>query len=268
MKNIVVPTDFSTNARNALDYAIHIANLMDECTIHLIHVFAIRSETGLMASINTFMRKHVEDQLAEIKEEVGPALFNGTSLRTGGFEGYPIDTINEYAATVKAEYIIMGTQGATGLKGVFLGSNTTGLIKLCKRPIIAVPSEYKYQPIKEIALSIDSAKVSQEEVLRPLIDLAELSKARVDVLHVERAKALATIDAGVDIYLSDLPHSFHYVEHSDINKGINTFLREHKTDVLCMIHRERSFLNRLIFESVTTIEALNCPVPLLVLHDK
>jgi nucleotide-binding universal stress UspA family protein len=267
MKNIVVPTDFSANARNALDYAINIANQLDECVVHLIHVFAYRSETGLMASVNNFMRKHVEENLVELSAAVESSLFNGTSLRTGAFEGYPIDTITEYAETVNANYIIMGTQGATGLKGIFMGSNTTGVIKLCSRPIIAIPSGYKYRPLNEIAFAVDSEKVNREKILRPLIYLAEVNKARVDILHVEKAKELATIDAGVDIYLSDLNHSFHYIEGRDVNKGINTFLREHNSDMLCMIHRRRSFLNRLIFESVTSVEALNCPVPLLILHD-
>lgn len=268
MKNIVVPTDFSTNARNALNYAVNVANKMDECTIHLIHIFVTRSETGLMASINAVMKKHVEEEFSKIKAVIQPALFNGTSLRIGAYEGYPIDTITEYAETIKADYVIMGTQGATGLKGIFMGSNTTGVIKQCTRPIIAIPSDYKYQTIKEVALAIDSGKVSQDEVLQPMIKLAELFRAKVDVIHVERTKALATIDAGVDIYLSDLQHQFHYVENRDINKGINVFLQEQESDLLCMIHRERNFLSRLIFASTTSIEALDCPVPLLILHDR
>ncbi len=267
MKNIVVPTDFSSNARDALMYAIHFANQLDECVIHLIHVFAVRSDTGLMASVNAFMKRNVNEELSELVEEAKPSLFNGTKLLAAAYEGYPIDTINEYAETVKADYVIMGTKGASGLKSVFVGSNTSGLIKLCTRPIIVVPAKYKYRPIQKIALAIDSLRIDRERILSPLIKLAEVYRAKIDIVHVERTKELATIDAGVDVYLSEVNRSFHYIEGSDVNEGLHVFLKEHDSDLLCMIHRKRRFFNRLIFESLSSIEAMGCPVPLLVVRD-
>lgn len=267
MKNIVVPTDFSSNAREALMYAIHFANQLDECVIHLVHVFAVRSETGLMASVNAFMKRNINEELTELVEEAKPSLFNGTKLLAAAYEGYPIDTINEYAETVKADYVIMGTKGASGLKSVFVGSNTSGLIKQCARPIIVVPAKYEFKPIRKIALAIDSKDISRERILSPMVKIAEVYRAKVDVVHVEPAREMATIDAGVDIYLSEVNRSFHYVEGSDVNEGLHSFLKEHNSDLLCMIHRDRSFINRLIFESLSSIEAMGCPVPLLVVRD-
>jgi len=186
MKHIIVPTDFSKNANNALNYAINIANQFAECTIHLIHVYSVRSETGIMASVNTFMQKKMEEDLAEIEQEMKPKLFRGTSLIPKAVEGYPISIILEFAEILEADFVIMGTQGASNLKSIFMGTNTTELIKKCSRPVLVIPADYKYQAPKNIALAADSKIITTSKIVAPLIEIAEKFQAKVNVYPPNR----------------------------------------------------------------------------------
>lgn len=267
MKHIVVPTDFSKYAACALDYAIHIANQMDESIIHLVHVYSVPGATGLRAEAHQFLRRQIDEAMEAIKSKVGSSLFKQTKMKMRAIEGFPIETITNYANALEADYVVMGTQGLTGLKSIFLGSNTVGVMKQCKRPIIVVPETTKYRGFKNIALALDQDVISNSDVLEPLVTLGKQFNSKIKVMHVEPVKTLATVDAGVDIYLSDFQPTFYFVEDQDINRGINRFVEVQHIDLLCMVQRQRSFLHRLLFESVTKIEAFNSPVPLLVLHD-
>ncbi len=267
MKHILVPTDFSEHAKTALDYAVNIANQFADCTIHLVHVYEVIGETGMMADVSQFISTQVEESLSKLVAETKTSLFHGTFLVAKAIEGSPIDLISLYADQLKVDYVVMGTQGASGLKEIFLGTNTLGVIKKVKAPVLAIPKNCKYQPLKKITLAIDSNIVSTSEVVESMVSLAKMYQAKVNVLHVGKAKELATIDAGVDIYLSEVNHAFHFTQDKNVVHGIHEFIKKETTDLLCLIRRKRNFLSSLFHNSVTKKEAFGSKVPLLVLHD-
>ena len=269
MNHLIVPTDFSENAKNALIFAINIANHYDDCTIHLIHVYETRAETGIMAPVKDFMTNQANRSLQELVSEVKPNLLHGTDLVAKAIEGFATDIIIQYAKIVEADFIIMGTQGASGLKEIFMGSNTAGVIKESQTPVLAIPAECKYRSFRDIVLAIDSNIVSTDEVLQPMTQLAKKYNSKIKIVHVGKEKEAAAVDAGVDIYLSDFKHSFHFVEDKNINHGINQFVEEHdESDLLCMIRRDRSFFSELFHRSATTKEVFDSPLPLLIMYDK
>ena len=161
----------------------------------------------------------------------------------------------------------MGTQGASGLKEIFMGSMTVGVINKSEVPVLAIPSGYPYQPLKEITLAIDSEILRTSDVVDPLINLANTYSAHISILHVDKTKKVVGVDAGVDIYLSDVNHSYHLIKDYNINDGIDRFVLKSDSNLLCMVHRKRGFLDKLFHKSVTDKEAFNSPVPLLALHD-
>ncbi len=267
MKRILVPTDFSGNAENALNYAINIANHF-ESEVHLIHTYEVPSSTGMLVSVKNYILDDAEQELAKLAKKYQPQLLHKTSLHTEAVEGYTIDRILRYANGFKADLIVMGTKGASGLKELFIGSNTTGVINRSEMPVLAVPAGFNFQQIKEITFALDTEILSTSDVIDPLITLAKIYGAHISVLHVDKVKEAAGIDAGADIYLSDLNHSYHLVSDEKINRGINRFVVKSNADLLCMVHRKRGFLGDLFHKSVTSKEAFDSPVPLLVLHDK
>ena len=268
MKKILVPTDFSKNANNALRYAINIANHF-EAEIHLVNVYEVRSTTGSFKSIEDFMKEDAEKDLSKIIKEIEASLHRSTTLRGRAIKGFPVETICSIAKKEKMDLIVMGTQGASGLKEIFLGSNAEGVMKNTLVPLIAVPNEFQYRSFKEVLFPVDSGIVADTEILKPLIELSKAYRAKVKVFHLETEKAVVGYDPGIEYSLKGIDHSFESEPSAlDINQTINFKVVRENIDLICMIRRERGFWERLFHRSVTQKEIFHSPVPLLILHSE
>ena len=267
MKNIIVPTDFSANANNALDYAIQIANYF-EGTIHLVHAYEVSSTNAIFIGAGELLLEGAEKELKKIEAHYEDRLFPKTTFETRSLEGPTATQICTNAKTVAADLIIMGTQGASGLKEIFLGSNTAAVVRRSHTPVLVVPNRFSYEPMKRISLAIDDDILADDSILNPLLQLAEAYKAKIDLLHVFKERIPEAVDMGVVQVLKNIPHQSFNVKHENVNEGINYFVKESKADLLCMIKRERSFLERLFHSSVTRKEVFNSPVPLLLLPEE
>jgi nucleotide-binding universal stress UspA family protein len=268
MKNIVVPTDFSNNAENALKYAINLA-IHFGSKIHLITSFEAPSQAGSLVSIRDFLRKDAEEELSKVVNKYQDRFIKGSSMETKAIEGYTSDVISGYAKKCHADLIVMGTQGASALKGTFMGSNTAAVIKGSTVPVLAIPEGFGYQTIKEIVLAIDDKVITSQDVLQPLLTIAKEYKAHVNVLHVEKALVpVDDTDDGLGLYLNSVPHSFNMVYNDDVKESVDHFVKKIDGDLLCMIHRKRGFWGNLFHRSTVSKESFDSPVPLLVLYDE
>ncbi|MFK8006304.1 MAG: universal stress protein [Saprospiraceae bacterium] len=268
MKKILVPTDFSDNADNALRYAINIGNYF-EAEIQLLHTYDVKSTTGSFKSVREYIKEDVERDLSDNLRKFKTSILGRTKLQGRGIEGNPIDVICSLATHEKFDLIVMGTQGANGLKGIFLGSNTSGVMKKTTTPLLAVPNNFKYRPIKDIIFPVDSGIIADEDVLKIFLEIATAYKSKIKVVHLETEKVVAGYDPGIEYFLKRIPHSFHRISGSRaVNEVINDFVYENNSDMLCMIRRERHFWENLFHKSVTTKEIFDSPVPLLILHSQ
>jgi len=268
MKKILVPTDFSDNANNALRYAINIGNYF-EAEIHLIHIYEVMSKPDFLESNREYIRENSERDVSDTIRKFKKLLFGKTKLRGQGIEGNPIEVICSFAKNKNFDLIVMGTQGASGLKKIFLGSKTFGVMKKTNTPLLAVPNDFKYRAIKNIIFPVDSGIVADSDVLEPLLEISKSYKSNIKVIHLATEKVVTGFDPGIDYMLKEIPHSFHRMSGSkDINGVINDFVWEENSDMLCMIRRERSFWENIFHQSVTTKEIFNSPVPLLILQTK
>ncbi len=267
MKTIIVPTDFSPNATKALRFAIQLANRFS-AEVHLIHAYELHSRAGMLMNIRDFIRKDSEKQLIQVMEQVKGDLLYTASLKSKTLQGDAIDVISQYADNHNADIIVMGTKGASGLKEVFLGSNTEGLLKSTTKPVLAIPSDFSEHSFDKITLAVDAQVINELDVLEPLRQIAKVNEATVQVLHVEKENKSAVIDEGIDVFLADVKHDFHIIKHSSISAGIKAFNEETGANLLCMIRRKRNFLEKIFHTSITEEKAFHANIPLLVLQDR
>ena len=267
MKMILVPTDFSEHANNALRYAINIGNYF-EAKIELVHVYEMKVIIGSSTLVREYLKEDAERDLADNIRSFKDLIFGKTILNGRAIDGNPIDVICSIANNEDFDMIVMGTQGASGLKEIFLGSKTSGVMKQTHIPILAIPNSFTYRPIKDIIFGVDSGIVADDQVLTPLLELAKAYKSTIKILHLDKEKMVVGYDPGIDISLGEIPHSFHRVSGTnDVNGVINLFVYEENSDMLCMIRRDRNFWSNLFHRSVTTKEVFDSPVPLLILRD-
>ena len=139
-KNILVPTDLSEGAEEALDYACELANKLD-ATIHLVNVIGIPAlgipelgvaMTATMIDSMVTENQRAMEELAARKRSV--AKVGQVLLKTGDAR----DQIDQAAAEVGADLIVMGTHGRRGVSRALLGSVAESVVRSAPCPVLTV----------------------------------------------------------------------------------------------------------------------------------
>jgi len=147
---IVVPTDFSACAEEALALAAEIA--ADEgAELHLLHVFD-QTELARVVELHPTMpytqmerelHKDAKDKLAKLHQRVAAAVSTCTShIETG----IPEDSIVEYAETRGCDLVVMGSVGRSGLNGLFIGNTAERVERRLPCSLLTVkPANFPYR---------------------------------------------------------------------------------------------------------------------------
>jgi nucleotide-binding universal stress UspA family protein len=268
MRKILVPTDFSANAHQALEYAITIANQFG-ATIHVLHAYQLASSTGHLVSIDNIVQEDREKELNSALRKIKPLLKNNTSVEGYVRKGSSVETICRAAEKLSVDLIVMGTTGASGMKKMFMGSTANNVIKRTELPVLAVPADFKEFKLDNITISVDDQKVAEPYVLHPAVELANAFKTEVNLLHVvDSAEDDHEIDHKLQDHLKQFGVGYTYFKLSaqDTSQGILEFINRKNSNLLCMIKHHRSWFQGLFHNSVSGQMAFESKVPILVLH--
>lgn len=267
MKKLLVPTDFSSHADAALDYAIEIANRFGSA-LTLLHLYQVFSTSGTFLSVENYMKEDLSRRLLHLLRAAEARLQRGARIDSRIGRGETAPLIAETAEAGDYDLIIMGTQGASGLQDIFLGSTTASVLRRTNTPVLAIPRAASYHPLRRIVLALDEAGPANAAVLQPLLQLAGRFGAHLHVYHKDQGKADDGIDPAIEQFLGAIEHSYHYeLDQDRLSQSINDFVADVDADLLCMIRRPRGFLDTIFRASATTREVFHTAVPLLVLHD-
>ncbi len=279
MQRILVPTDFSENAWNALKYGLELFK-KSSCTFYLLHVDPISPYSGPGTAVREASEIYRESLLKESKENLQKLLgkieklpFNTKhSFETIAVHDYFIDTIKRVSTEKKIDMIIMGTKGAGGLKKAIVGSNTGDTITKIKCPLLAIPSEAIYLGLKEIAFPTDYHISYDIRLLNTLISMALLHNATVRILHLttQKAELLDEQQKNKDFlndYLIDIDHSFHSIGGNDLDAAVQSFTESREIDMIAMVAKNLNFFQRILFRPTIEKISYHTKVPFLVLHE-
>ena len=272
MKKIFVPTDFSKCADNALSYAFELAKLLPA---EIILFSAIHPYDGIDNNIYNLTL------LEEIIKAKGDALvkyarkyqrkkeFEGVKVTTLSEVGYAAPLIVSEAKRTKADLIVMGTTGATGLKEIFIGSITADVINSCKMPLLAIPEKARFQAQSGVVFSTDFENKPTASAIEWLEILNDLHGASgVGVIHVidkESDRPDAKKEEAWGKLFGVVPTTFNYIHDANISVAIQNYCESVKANVLALVAPHHSFFYRLFFPSQSRASVFHTRIPLLVL---
>lgn len=266
MKRILVPTDFSQNAQNALRYAVELAKTFD-CSLVLLHTYSVPQRSDMLVSMDTIMMKDAENGMMKIGKIIPPYIHYDTKI----IKGSTVKSIAEYADHHHIDLIVMGTQGASGLEEVFIGSVTGGVMRQTETPILAIPENYYFRPLNKIVFAQDGLQLGDQKVIKVLKALAEKFQSELVLFHHhENEKIEKEIKFEAEEWMSGIPMTVKFDNVTEkVNESIKKFVDSSSADLLCMIRRKKNtvgFFERLFKDSVTSTQIFNCKVPLLILQ--
>ena len=280
MKNILLPTDFSDNAWNAIFTALKMYAEI-ECNFFLLNTYEPKFANVLgtkskerLGVIYDSLSKNSELQLDNILEYLKKNHDNPNHT----FERISISNgiehaINQLVIEKEIDLIIMGTKGATAAREIFMGSNTVKVIKKVRScPIIAVPHEFDFKVLKLVVFPTDFTRSYSKTELNPLVDLVTLWKAEILILQVAQEFNLSDLQEAnrkmLSKRLGTISHSFHKVEMwNSVAEATNDFAIENRVDLIALIHYPHTFIEKLTREPVIRKMGFHTKVPLLVLPD-
>jgi len=277
MKTILVPSDFSKNATTALKFAIRINQIMKSKLVvfHCVHETPYKlSNAKTEEEMDSFIKKDEKECVLKLKKQVDNAYSDLGFLKTSGninlvaeFNPIFVEKTIEIAKKYKSQLIVMGTHGASGLKKLFFGSNTSVMIAKSDIPVLAVPEKYRFRDIKTFVYASDLENISSE--LSSIISFAKYFNARIDVLH---------FDYGIDLNKKHINYAENYIKknrYKKINlvlqkandqpllKQVKKYLETHRQQCLVMFTRKRSFWDKLMVGSKTEDMSTALQTPLL-----
>jgi nucleotide-binding universal stress UspA family protein len=136
---ILVPTDFSSGSRLAVDYAVELAGRLG-ATVHLLHVVEDPSVAGLFTEAYVDMALIRKERRCDARHRMNGLLGAIRSARmTDEIASGPVaQTIAGVAADRGVDFIVMGTHGRTGLAHVLVGSVAEQVIRIAGCPVLTV----------------------------------------------------------------------------------------------------------------------------------
>lgn len=278
MKNVLLLTDFSDNAWNAIFAALKMHEHIT-CNFYLLNTYEPSFANILgdkskerLGVIYESLAKNSSIELDKILQylEVNHNNKNHTFEKLSISDDI-VTAVNEICTEKDIDLIVMGTKGATGAKEIFMGSNTVELIKKVNHcPIFAVPSKHDFKDMDTILFPTEFTRPYTKYELKPLIELATVWNSEILICYVAQEFTLleeqVTNKEVLTKRLGKVAHSFHDVElQATVADSISSFAKDTMADIIVMINYEHTFIEKLTREAVVKKVGFHSKIPLLVL---
>jgi len=280
MKNILVPTDFSTTAKNAALYALKLAEQLGVKKLVLYHSYEIPITIdplvpGIqmldMESLQEGSAKGLENFKLQIQQFAGNITIDKVSEYGSLREG-----LDEVCKKVGAALVVMGITGGGLLEEKLIGSNTISVAKHSKIPVIIVPANAHFTWIEEIMLTSDFDKADTTIPVEAVRKIVTETKAKLLVLNVEAGSdeesnmtpsAIMGESFAMHTLLEDLNPEYHFSHNKNYVEAINEFAFENKIDLIITVPKKHGFFESLFSASHTKMLAFHSHLPLMVIHE-
>ncbi|HZJ19258.1 MAG TPA: universal stress protein [Pricia sp.] len=279
MKNILIPTDFSDNAWNAIRYGMAFFKKI-KCNFYLVNVSPITAYSGGEAAmyasqeiLEQSILKESKEQLQELLKAIERLPFNTKHMfHTSAHYGFFTDYVKQEVKEKNIDLIIMGTKGASGIKAVSVGTNTGNVMTKVQCPVLAVPEDAEYSRPKEIGFPTDYQTSCEIKVLTHLKEVILSHKSALRFLYVAiKGKELNKLQLKnrgfLKDYFSDTEHSFHTLTGKKLDDAIQCFVESRDLDMLVMVAKNLNFLERILFRPAVEKISYHTKVPFLILHE-
>lgn len=261
-----MPTDFSDNALKALEYASYLA-IEIGAKVLLLNAYQIPAGTSnLMINFSDIIEKDSKDALHDlIVKMTTQDAFKKVNYEGISCYGYLTEAMDITTKNRTIDLIVMGTTGASTVKNKLLGSNTVDVIKKTSIPLVVIPNEVEYKGWNHIILAsnIDNNVQTAVAALSNIIDIENIE---IDILAVENEVNAEAIDhTNLIKNLNGWHYQFRTEQNENIVDGIVEYSESHDSDLIVILKKSYSFIERIVHKSVTNKMALHTKKPLFLL---
>lgn len=264
MKKILYPTDFSQNSLSVMSWAAAFcATINAELVLFNAMLAPVLQTDGPVINAQEIIEEqagYIKDKLAKIAVDLRNKHNIIVNIRTE--YGFPAETIASVAKKHKFDLVILSAKGDTNILDIIFGNATVNLFEKTEIPVLSVPANFAYVPIKKVAFA--SSNIDHDAV--QIFDLLEILKhcnTKVNLVHLVKGN-----DFEKETF-EDFPN-IEYIELGGDDKleTFSNYILEENIDLVCVKRYKLPFLYRLINKSFTEELFHHLKKPLLVFKDE
>lgn len=277
MKKILLPIDFSETSENAFVYALEMAKLF-KAKLVLLHTFDLPIIDSQAVPINyAVIYESIELTNFEHFKQVMPKLhaiaeernLNAIEMSHILMDGDLVNNIKKVIAQEQIDFVVMGTDGASGWLDSFIGTNTGSVITHVSVPVLSVPAGAKFEKIETIAFTTRFRRKDIEALVK-VLQFAKRIRAQVKCLYVKTAASDVseeTMKRWLSHFEDELNLKFFIIPSEDVKQTIEDFLIDQEIDLLAMLTYKRNFFEKLFTSTTTQKLSYYLDTPILAFHE-
>ena len=275
MKTILVPTDFSECANNALRFAAFLAK-KTSASINLLHVLEVPS-IGAQGSIEftaddvPYMMGLLKATKTRMKKLLSYPFMKDINVVENIETGAILDHILKAADKYHADLIVMGTHGTNGLEEVLIGRNAEKVSRDAKIPVFTIKEDIRNPKVDKIVYATDFSEQSKS-AFPQLENFANLLGAKIELVKVitrSEFESTAKSQRAMKQFRKLFKKSYHqtsvYCDH-DKQSGIRNFARDVNADIIAFDVHGRDGISYFFSRSLTEDLVNHSSLPVLTLN--
>lgn len=277
MKKILVPTDFSKCASNATNFAAESARILP-AEITLLHSIEMTDNSysdylGVNKEYKQSMLNDVKEKLSILKESVEKSgkVPVDTLVSTDALQ----EAITKASEEKKFDFIIMGTQGASGAEKLW-GSTTAATIGKSTIPVLAIPDDYTWKKPQKILLMTNHFE-KDPTILDFIFELTDLYMANIQVavftdedddkagIFLEHRERISGYGEFLKNLYNEETLTSKHIYGENFEETLQKFIQEKQIDMLVMVTYQTKFWKRIFNPSKTKQMSYQTKIPLMAI---
>lgn len=278
MRKVLVPTDFSSNAFNALAFACEVFKY-ERSEFFIMHAFAdelYKNNASLKRSefdaLKDAAAQKTENSLKKVHEEIKHHYPNPNHVyKIVASFGSLVDEVNNLVNQENMDIVVMATRGETNDRSLAFGSNTLKVLKYVDCPVLAVPEGFKYHAPKELLFPTNYLVPYKRRELKLLCDMSGSFRSTIHMLYIDPITKLSIRQEDNQQFLREsLPKAklvFDTSEEKDKTIAITKYIVHKDIDMLVLVNSRHSYLEDMLSQSTIDKIGLHIKIPFLVMQN-
>lgn len=247
MKRILVPTDFSQHAEDALKVAAQIAKKNDS-EIIILHMLELPNQMNdailggaSIPETMLFMKKANE----MLDEAASKPYLDGISVTEIVKMDKPIHGITQVSTDYEVDLIVMGSHGSSGIEELLIGSNTEKVVRNSEIPVLVIKKDFSDFKVDNIVFASDFTDETKAP-FKKLLDFTQFFDSKIHLVTIctpNSFKPTHVIEKAMSAFVSEFNitnYSAHIYNDTNIEKGIINFSNSVNADIIGMCTHGRT----------------------------
>ena len=279
MKKILIPTDFSDNAKDALKYALKFVQGYST-HLHILHVVNTNvTSTDDPIANTTIIKAHLEiaqEKMKAIREFCNTQNEQdrkGLIVTTNTCVGSIPNMIKEEAKNTKADLIIMGTRGSNhNVLDKVLGTSSIAVVDQAPCPVFLIPKNYSFKIIENVIYATNLSHGDSYDLWRAT-EVLNPHTMVIQCLYVAKdaqTKDAVLVDSFSKYMIEHSPSlktQFHSEVGSDIEEVLSEFAENYEAEILIMHRTKKPIWSKMFGKRHTNKMIRRMELPLLIMNE-